>query len=495
MKPEARDIPEVVVIGGGPAGATVGGLLASWGHSVRILARSDDPSRGLGESLPPSTHKLLSAVGVLDAVERAGFYRSTGNTVWWASNDRRVEPFDPSRGATGFQVHRPAFDRVLLDCAERAGARVTRGVIVRRVRFGESASIVFEDERRRLRTISCRFVLDCSGRAGVVARRYRRAEPGPKTYALVGVWQKARGAADGIDPTHTVVETYEDGWAWSVPISATTRHAGAMIDGTSPRVTAGRRIADAYRAEVAKAGHLHALLDGWSIERTWACDASLYSATVYGGPQFLLVGDAASFIDPLSSFGVKKALASAWIGAVVVHTCRTHPERTAVAIAFFSDWERETYATQLQRSRDFASEAFARHRHPFWAARAGDAAERSSLNGRPGGGPAANRDPAMQRALEGLRERSSIAFRLADGIRLEKRPVIRGREIVLEESFEGMKFAANVDLVTLAKLACDHRDVPALVDAYCRSQGPVPLPNVLAGLSLLVAKGILRQRV
>jgi len=495
MKPEAPDIPEVLVIGGGPAGAAVGGLLASWGHSVRILARSDDPSRGLAESLPPSTHKLLSAVGVLDAVERAAFYRSTGNTVWWASNDRRVEPFDPSGGATGFQVHRPAFDRVLLDCAERAGARVTRGVTVRRVRFGESASMVFEDERRRRRTISGRFVLDCSGRAGVVARRYRRAEPGQKTYALVGVWRKRRGAADVTDPTHTVVETYEDGWAWSVPISATTRHAGAMIDGTSPRVTAGRRVADAYRAEIAKAGHLHALLDGWSIERTWACDASLYSATAYGGPQFLLVGDAASFIDPLSSFGVKKALASAWIGAVVVHTCLTHTDRTAVAIDFFSDWERETYATQLQRSRDFASEAFARHRHPFWAARAHESAERSSVNGRPGGGPPASRDPAMQRALEGLRERSSIDFRLADGIRLEKRPVIRGREIVLEESFAGMKFAANVDLVTLARLACDHRNVPALVDAYCRTHGPVPLPNVLAGLSLLVAKGILRQRV
>jgi hypothetical protein len=117
------------------------------------------------------------------------------------------------------------------------------------------------------------------------------------------------------------------------------------------------------------------------------------------------------------------------------------------------------------------------------------------MNGRPGGGPPASRDPAMQRALEGLRERSSIDFRLADGIRLEKRPVIRGREIVLEESFAGMKFAANVDLVTLARLACDHRNVPALVDAYCRTHGPVPLPNVLAGLSLLVAKGILRQRV
>jgi flavin-dependent dehydrogenase len=491
MKPDVPEVPDVIVIGGGPAGAAIGGLLASWGHSVRILAKSDDPSRGLGESLPPSTHKLLAAVGAIDAVERAGFYRSTGNTVWWASNDRRVERFDPSGRAAGYQVHRPEFDRVLLDRAAHAGAHVTRGVIVRRARFGDSPSIVYEDDRGRSRTIACRFLLDCSGRAGVLARRHRRAEPGQKTYALVGVWQRARGAAEPPDPTHTIVDTYEDGWAWSVPISATTRHAGVMIDGSSPRVKAGRRIADAYRAEVAKARHLDALFNGWSLGPTWACDASLYSATVYGGPQFLLVGDAASFIDPLSSFGVKKALASAWIGAVVVHTCLTHAERTAVAIDFFSEWERDTYATQLQRSREFASVAFARHRHPFWAARA----DAPRIDSRPRAASQTERDPAMQHAFDRLRERSSIDFRLADGIRLEQRAVIRGREIVLEESFAGMRFAANVDLVTLARLACDHRDVPGLVDAYCRCHGPVPLPNLLAGLSLLVAKGILRQRV
>jgi hypothetical protein len=42
------------------------------------------------------------------------------------------------------------------------------------------------------------------------------------------------------------------------------------------------------------------------LERAWACDASVHHATRYGGANFVLVGDAASFIEPLSSFGVKK---------------------------------------------------------------------------------------------------------------------------------------------------------------------------------------------
>jgi 2-polyprenyl-6-methoxyphenol hydroxylase-like FAD-dependent oxidoreductase len=91
---EARG--DAVVIGGGPAGAAIGRLLASSGHSVVVLTKPVDPLRGLGESLPPSTRKLLHAVGVLDAVEHAGFYRTSGNTVCWASRERRVETFDPS---------------------------------------------------------------------------------------------------------------------------------------------------------------------------------------------------------------------------------------------------------------------------------------------------------------------------------------------------------------------------------------------------------------
>ena len=90
----------------------------------------------------------------------------------------------------------------------------------------------------------------------------------------------------------------------------------------------------------------------------------------YAGPQFFLVGDAGSFIDPLSSFGVKKALASAWLAAVAAHTSLLDSGRQTVARDFFSNWERGIYATHLRRSRDFARAALAEHPSAFWAARA-----------------------------------------------------------------------------------------------------------------------------
>jgi hypothetical protein len=250
-------------------------------------------------------------------------------------------------------------------------------------------------------------------------------------YALVGVWRlSAEPARWGLtDETHTLVETYEDGWAWSVPISASTRHVGTMVDGTSPRVVAGRALRDAYEAEIRKTARLAPLLEAATLEHVFACDASLYSAQSYGGPRFLLVGDAGSFIDPLSSFGVKKALASAWVGAVVVHTCLVHPDRQAAALEFFSGWEREVYATHLRRSRDFARAAHARHPHPFWALRAETEVGPPALD-------EAERlhHPDVRSALEALKERPAIDLVLDRHLQLVEHPVIRGREIVLEDA-------------------------------------------------------------
>src|SRR5206468_265543 len=106
---------------------------------------------------------------------------------------------------------------------------------------------------------------------------------------------------------------------WSVPLSGAVRQVGAMVDDTSSRVGSGCGLTDAYRAEIAKARHLSRLLAAANLEHTWACDAALYSSNRYAGPRFLLVGDAGSFIDPLSSFGIKKALASAWLASIVVN--------------------------------------------------------------------------------------------------------------------------------------------------------------------------------
>ncbi len=174
-------------------------------------------------SLPPSCSRLFDAIGVSDAIERAPFIRSTGNTVWWGSREPRVEMF--AGGARGWQVETDVLEAVMLDEAARAGVEIER-----------SSARRIEDAPRHS------FVLDCTGRSGVIARAkgLRKYDDGPKTIALVGSWQRDRPWPVP-DDTHTLVESYETGWAWSVPQSAagTRVTIAVMVDpaaiGSGPR--------------------------------------------------------------------------------------------------------------------------------------------------------------------------------------------------------------------------------------------------------------------
>lgn len=446
---------DAAIVGGGPAGSAVARLLASWGHRVVVLAREADRSRGLAESLPPSTRKLLDEIGVRDRVEDAGFYRSTGNTVWWGARDPRVESFD----APGFQVFRPDLDRILLDAARDAGADIRTD--------------------RQLSTVDRQLTIDASGRAGVIGRKYRIAQAEHRTLAIVGVWRRD-GPWDLPDQTHTIVETFDGGWAWSIPTCASVRHVAVMVDGVAADAP---RLESAYRAILDGTAAVRRLVDGAALERVFACDASLYRSSRYAGSDFFLVGDAGSFIDPLSSFGVKKALASAWVAAVAAHTCLIDESRRAAAIEFYDDWERRVYDEHLRRSRDFARSAAVAHPHPFWTARAGvEVAE-----------AAGDASADVHRAFERIRRAAEVEFALDDRVQFEPRPVIRGHEIVLEPAFAD-RFFNDVDLVRLADIACRHRRVPDVYDEYCRALPAASLPNVMSGLSLLVARGILHAK-
>ncbi len=502
MSPHSRAPDENVVaadaaiIGGGPAGSAVARLLASWGHRVVVVARGGTATRALAESVPPSCRPVLAATGMLGAVDAAGFLHTTGNTVWWGDRDGQPEPFGGA-DLFGYQVFRPDFDSLLLAQAEGAGARVWHDASVRHVDLEDGyARLQVACGDHEVRTIRARFALDCSGRTGVIARRgFRRQQDGFRGQALIGVWHRPDGWAMR-DPTHTLVETYDGGWAWSVPVSETVRHVGLMVDAAVGRIARGRTFEGTYIAELSTVRQLGRLVDGARLQRAWACDASVYRSARYAGDSFLLVGDAATFIEPLSSFGVKKALMSAWVAAVAVHTSLGHTERRAIALDFFAKWEAQVFAASLRRSSAYAREAHARHRHPFWTARA--AAEVAPAT-EPLDEDALIRAPDVVDAFRMIRESPSFEFTVRGSVPLEQRPVIRNLTITLEDAFglpgiaESVRFLKGVDLLSLRDVACRHRQIGDLFAAYCRTHGDVPLPHVLAGLSLLVARGALTR--
>lgn len=499
------DVDDAIVIGGGPAGSTVAHLLAHWGHSVVVLARAPRPELDLAESLPPSCLRLLGRLGLGDAVDAAGFLRTYGNTVWWGDGDGRTESF--ADDGFGYQVQRSALEAVLLNAAEVSGARMYRDHTARSVALGTSPTVVCEGADGGRFELSGRFALDCSGRAGVIATQgFRTKERRHRTIALVGVWRRD-GGWDLPDESHTLVETYGDGWAWSVPVSTTDRYVTVMVTPGVTDLERGARLTMAYDAELRKTRHLSTLLAGATRRSpVRSLDASLYGAERFAGPGFLLVGDAGSFIEPLSSFGVKKALASAWVAAVVVHTCLTKPEMSETALEFFDARERRVHASYQRQSARFFHEAAETHAHPFWAGRFTDAdvTALEAIGDDTVDVVALREDPEVMAAFGALKVAPAIRLRPTGVLRSDRRPAIQGNEVVLEPRIvspalpgapDGVRYLRGVDLPALVAMAADHGQVPDLFEAYNRACPPVPLPDFLGALSVLLGKGMLENVV
>jgi flavin-dependent dehydrogenase len=468
------DDSRILILGGGPAGCTAARLLALWGHPVHLVTRPlAADAIGLAESLTPSCGKFFDLLGIRDAIEGAGFVATAGNTVWWGSGTPRVETF--ANGAHGWQATAPRLEAVMRTSAVEAGVHVEERLLT-----SEEAA-----------ALPARFRIDCTGRSGLLARARagREHEPGHRTVALSAVWRSDRGWAVP-DPSHTLVESYADGWVWSVPIAANRRAVAVMVDPRTSSIARGEGALATYRHELSKTMRMRALLDGAALEggpSGW--DASMYRAAHYAGNDWLVAGDAATFVDPLSSAGVKKALASGWLAAIAVHTALVRPEMGEVARQFFADRETEMYANFLALTRRYLHEAAVGQAEPFWAERA-EIREWEERQAR----QMAER-AEVQAAYDRLRAATVFGLVRGPAVSVQRRPAISGKEIVMEarlvtpDNPVGIRFLYDIDVVTLVELAPLHRDVPALFESCVERVGPMDLAAFLTALATAVARG------
>ena len=129
----SRQDPDVIVVGGGPAGSTVATLVAHEGRRVLLLDREQFPRFRIGESLMPATYWTLQRLGVLDKLK--GSLHPRKHSVQFFSHDgRSSSPFyfsevDPHESSTTWQVDRAPFDHMLLDHARDSGVEVRERAI------------------------------------------------------------------------------------------------------------------------------------------------------------------------------------------------------------------------------------------------------------------------------------------------------------------------------------------------------------------------------
>src|SRR2546427_1784742 len=359
---------DIVVAGGGPGGATISRLLAGFGFHVVVLEKHRFPRHQIGESLTPSILPILDFLGLRARVEAVGFLRMVGHTVCWGSPQPRTSYYSADHSRCGFQAWREDFDSLVLDHARSGGVQVVEGQAVDSVQMEGGTGVTLHTPQGQ---IEASFFVDASGHTGVLARQGLRQRDGIfQTLALTAYWQGAAGPA-GIDFANTLLETYADGLVWSVPLHNGLRTVTLLGDWQE-----GARIRQAgleqfYLAELQKVPYVSGFLqDARLVGPPRAFDASWHTASAFAGERFLLVGDAGLFIDPLSSEGVHKAMASAITGAVVVNTILRRPAMTRHALSFYEETQRTTYDSHYSQSARYYQEEGRWPDHPFWQKRA-----------------------------------------------------------------------------------------------------------------------------
>ena len=165
---------DIVIIGAGPAGLTLGCYLAKAGIRCLIIEKAHHPRAHVGESLLPATARVIKEIGFLDIMETSDFPRSEG-VVYHPQVDFDVPvsyaqfPQEGSDQRHTYHVDRAKFDMLLLKHAESLGCRILEGVSVEEVTFGADGYV--DGVRARVGdqdvVMPSRLVVDASGRATV----------------------------------------------------------------------------------------------------------------------------------------------------------------------------------------------------------------------------------------------------------------------------------------------------------------------------------------
>ena len=367
---------DVVVIGGGPGGSTTATMLARKGWQVLLFEREAFPREHVGESLLPASLPVLEELGVLPAVQAAGFLPKQGATmVWgrdrtpWSWYFRETNPQYPH----AYQVWRPHFDHLLLDNSRANGVDVREGHQVIDVMFdvGRATGVRYTASGRTSGVAQARFVVDASGQGALLGRKLqvRQWDPFFQNLAVYGYFTGAQRLPEP-DATNIFIESYAHGWFWHIPLHTGWMSVGAVVDSETGQEGLSRSGPDGFlREQIAQAPATSRMLQqaelisGPFVTKDWS-----YVSDEVVGDGYILVGDAACFVDPLFSAGVHLALTAGVLAAAYVTTALQDPSMREAAGQVY----KEMYYKEYDHFRAMAQLFYASNRTVdsyFWEAR------------------------------------------------------------------------------------------------------------------------------
>lgn len=311
--------PDVLVVGAGPAGASVSILLARQGYRVLLVDRATFPrDKACAEYLSPACTPLLAQLGVLDAILTMAPQRLQGMRVIDHQGRSCWGRFiQDGQCLSGLALPRLILDHLLVEQARREGVELRTDFWVRQPLLdGQRVCGVSGQRGQHRETVRARLVIAADGRQSTLARR-------------LGLVQRIRWLRHVAFVTHCAgvhhvrpwgeLFLIPSGYVGLAPVSDTLVNVSVVV--CAAHLAAAQKTSQAFfaqtvqahpelRQRLARAIRVKALLATGPMAQRTAC------------PQqdgIMFIGDAAGFFDPFTGQGIYLALHSATLAAAVAH--------------------------------------------------------------------------------------------------------------------------------------------------------------------------------
>jgi flavin-dependent dehydrogenase len=349
---------DVLVAGAGPAGSFAATMLARRGYDVVLVDKVCHPRETVGESVLPAAWKYFDTLGLGNEI-LCRFVKKAGGVVAWGDEISEIAFREFGYDRPGLHVERNELDNLLLRNAGRAGARICEGVRAERfapVDDGGADVVLVSNDGKQLHR--CRHLVDATGQASFVARQLgcRRLDSDFRFVALWGYFARSRYVAAGglirrfeeipNHPPMTFVSRLGGwGWSWHIPMRRLTS-VGIVVPVEDYRREAAQHqsLNEYFLATCRATPYLGRLITEARLvgSARMLRDFSYLSETV-AGPGFLVIGDAAGFIDPIFSIGVVMALYSGHLAAWTIDRCMRRAAEAEAARRLFAHQLRGRY--------------------------------------------------------------------------------------------------------------------------------------------------------
>jgi len=330
---------DIIIIGGGPVGTTAATFLTGKGYKVCLVEKTEHPRFHIGESLLPMNLPILKRLGVLEQVKDIGiikhgaeFNNFDSKSQQWQTATFYFEKAFNKEYPYAYEVKRSEFDSILFANCKNNGVTLLTNSRVTDVKFPTPGKVLVQyktaESEDVKQTLQARYVIDASGRDSLLSRKMNLKEKNPdhQSSAIFGHFANVERRS-GRDEGNISIYWFKHGWFWMIPLSDGSMSVGAVCWPEYLKTIKGST-EDFLWQTIALNSAVAARMEGAEhLGEIRVTGNFAYTSKTMWGRDFMLLGDAFAFVDPVFSSGVYLGMSAAEQAVETIDQCLKYPAR------------------------------------------------------------------------------------------------------------------------------------------------------------------------